>query len=338
MGRSYSRIERLLEILRTIQGHPGITLDQLRHNTGHSLRNLFRDLATLRKSGYPIEHDKVLGGYRIPRGFFMPPIELTFDEALSMIALMEQLPRDRTIPFLNTASRVVEKIRCQLPSKITDQLTALDGHLRVDMARGMADDSPEKVYTTVRGAIAARRVLRCRYESNKQGRPSDAFDFRPYTLWYCQRAWYAVGKRSDRTEVRFLKLNRFTGVTQTDKPYALPEDFDLTTFLGNAWRMMRDDTTYRVVVRFEQPFAETVSETRWHPTQEEFWNDDQTRVTLRFKVDGLKEILWWVLGYGPGAVVLEPPELRQLVYEHHTEAAKLYEVAGKKKMKMKKLE
>jgi hypothetical protein len=32
-------------------------------------------------------------------------------------------------------------------------------------------------------------------------------------------------------------------------------------------------------------------------------------------VDGLDEIVWWVLGYGPGATVIEPPELIERVRE-----------------------
>ena len=72
--------------------------------------------------------------------------------------------------------------------------------------------------------------------------------------------------------------------------------------------MIRGDPRHRVVVRFEPEFSDNASETRWHSTQEEQW-DENGRVTLTFTVDGLDEIVWWVLGYGPGATVLEPPEL-----------------------------
>lgn len=42
-------------------------------------------------------------------------------------------------------------------------------------------------------------------------------------------------------------------------------------------------------------------------------------------VDGLEEIVWWVLGYGPGATVLEPPEFIERVRELLTATAKKYE-------------
>ena len=38
------------------------------------------------------------------------------------------------------------------------------------------------------------------------------------------------------------------------------------------------------------------------------WNDDQS-ITFRCKVDGLEEIVWWVLSMGPHCTVKKPKEL-----------------------------
>lgn len=83
MGRTYPRVERLLRVVQLVQGRAGITFADLVRALETSERNVYRDLDTLRKSGFPVEHDPVIGGYRIARGFFMPPVDLTFDEALS---------------------------------------------------------------------------------------------------------------------------------------------------------------------------------------------------------------------------------------------------------------
>ena len=151
-----------------------------------------------------------------------------------------------------------------------------------------------------------------------------SFVLRPYALWYCQRAWYVVGLRSDRPEPRVLKLGRFTACALTDQPFAIPDGFALRDLLGNAWRMVRGDTRHHVAVRFEPRFSETASETRWHPTQREAWDDAHERVTLHFDVDGLDEIVWWVLGYGPNATVLEPAELATRVRQLAVETAARY--------------
>lgn len=42
-------------------------------------------------------------------------------------------------------------------------------------------------------------------------------------------------------------------------------------------------------------------------------------------VDSLKEIVWWVMGYGAQAEVLEPVELRDEVISHVKEMLSVYE-------------
>jgi predicted DNA-binding transcriptional regulator YafY len=41
-------------------------------------------------------------------------------------------------------------------------------------------------------------------------------------------------------------------------------------------------------------------------------------------VDGLDEIVWWVLGYGPEVEVLRPPELRRRLADLARRMLRLY--------------
>ncbi len=114
--------------------------------------------------------------------------------------------------------------------------------------------------------------------------------------------------------MRKLKLNRFSRIELTDRPYAIPEDFTLDDHLGQAWRMIRGDQRYDVELWFDADFAENVSDTHWHPTQEIDWHDDGS-ITFRCSVDGLDEIVWWVLSMGPHCTVRQPAELATQVRE-----------------------
>jgi proteasome accessory factor B len=327
MSRQYTRIGHLLRLIQLIRSRSGQNVKDLAEACGRDERTIYRDLKTLNESGIPCTFDKETGGYRVHPGFFMPPVELTFEEAMATVALLEQIDDDTQIPFLDTAQRVAEKIRSQLPAGILKEIETLDGHLQIDLARTISvDDSLREVYNRVRTAIATTRLLKCRYDSvhSTQDDGKKTFEFRPYALWYSQRAWYAVGKRSDRDDIRLLKLNRFTYTQLTDHPYHIPEDFDLQQFIGNAWRMIRGDKEYKVAIRFQPDFAETVSDTRWHATQTEQWHDDGS-VTLRFTVSSLAEITFWILGYGPGAKVESPPELVQEVRDLAAAMVKRYE-------------
>jgi proteasome accessory factor B len=268
----------------------------------------------LNLAGIPCARDPDTGGYRVRAGFFMPPIELTFEEAMATVALLEHSGKTDQVPYLSAARKVAEKIRSQLPRPLLEDIEPLDGHIAIDHARSSGDESGRQVYDHVRFAITKKRMLCCTYDpanSSHDDRDSE-FQFKPYLLWFCQRAWYAVGHHGGRDEVRMLKLNRFTFVKRTDRPYNIPEDFNLADLTGQAWRMIRGKTRHTIAIRFSKSVADTVTETRWHPSQQEELHEDES-VTLRFTIDGLDEIVWWILGYGPNATVLEPPELVEKV-------------------------
>jgi predicted DNA-binding transcriptional regulator YafY len=319
MGREYTRLYRLLRLIGTIQSKRGLSAGDLARLCEVHERTIYRDMETLNASGFPCGFDPETNGIRIKAGFFMPPIELTFEEAMAIVAVTEEVAGSGQVPFFRSAGRAVEKIRSQLPVAVLEAMEPLDNRVRIDLPPTMADESCRDVYDEILSAIANKRALICTYDAPASSLSNTAekeaeFDFRPYALWYCQRAFYAVGLHGGRGEIRRLKLNRFTSVIPTDRPYHIPDNFDPRHDLGLAWRMIRGDQRHRVVVRFEPDFSDNASETRWHSTQEEQWDDDG-RVTLTFTVDGLEEIVWWVLGYGPGATELEPPELIERVRE-----------------------
>jgi predicted DNA-binding transcriptional regulator YafY len=104
-----------------------------------------------------------------------------------------------------------------------------------------------------------------------------------------------------------------------DEPASVPDDFDLRAYFGNAWAVYRGDRSYDVQVLFTRDAADIVTEVVWHQTQRVQRHKDGS-VTMSFIVDGLNEILRWVLGWAGRVKVIEPPELRQLVVEQHQKA------------------
>jgi predicted DNA-binding transcriptional regulator YafY len=312
LTEKYGRIHRLLKIITLIQSERGWNAKKLAEECGTSERNVYRDMQMLQGAGIPYYHDEQTNGYRIRRDFFMPPVELTFEESLALIVLAGQIGDKEQIPFTKAAARVVAKVRGQLPDRIRKELSDLDQHIEVQLARASSEDGIKDVYDHVRNAIGNRRVLECSYDSianrDTDAGDTEVFEFRPYRLYFDQRAWYAIGYHGNREEIRCLRLSRFSRVKPTDKPYQIPDDFSMDERRGKAWRMIKGDTTYKVELHFDKEFAETIADTHWHATQEVQWLEDES-ILLRCEVDGLDEIVWWVLSMGPHCVVNKPPDL-----------------------------
>jgi proteasome accessory factor B len=175
------------------------------------------------------------------------------------------------------------------------------------------------------GRVTDKRALQCTYESplRKTTVESDRFRFDPYALYFGQRAWYAIGFHHCHSEVHTLKPARLLQCKSIDKPYLISDDFSLEKHFGQAWRMMPSVTLHDIHLHFDAKMAETVADTHWHDSQNETFNDDGS-LDIYFRVDGLEELIWWILSYGPHCRVIEPAELRTRIAELHTKAATLY--------------
>jgi predicted DNA-binding transcriptional regulator YafY len=239
---------------------------------------------------------------------------LTLEESLALAALAEQIGGHEQVPFTQAAAKAISKIRGQLPAALRQELEQIEQHVAIKLAAAQPPEAAKDVYQTVQRALASRRALRCEYESLAKDQNGQEFVFQPYTLFFSQRAWYVIGHHSLYDEVRCLKLNRFTVIQPTAIGYDIPKSFSLAEHLGHAWRMIRGKKRYEVELQFDAEFAETIADTHWHATQEVIWNEDES-ITFRCTVDGLDEIVWWVLSMGPHCVVMKPRELAIRVKE-----------------------
>ena len=192
----------------------------------------------------------------------------------------------------------------------------------------MEPDGYADVYERMQSAIASRSTLRCRYDSaaaerEKRGKAeNNEFDFAPYALFFCVRAWYVIGRRSDRAELRTMKLSRFSKVQPTEKSFARPRGFTLDKHLGNAWRMMRGKDV-DIELRFDAEFADTIADTRWHRTQDFQMHPDGS-CTFTATVSGFEEIVWWILSMGPHCTVLKPKARAERVRDLAAQTAARY--------------
>lgn len=320
-------VERLLRLITLLQG-PGGPWGRrsLAELLGQSTKSVSRDLDRLKAGGVPVEYDRIEQTYRIRAGFFMPPIDLTVAESVALSVLARS--SETAGHFLaGPAAQAIEKLQSGLPQALREELAAVMPAVALHPARSESGDQVDDVWFKISRAIAHRRSLSCAYDAAHSPNPSapTAFCFDPYALYFGQRAWYAIGQRGDREGLRTLRLSRFTSVQDLDRPYAIPDDFSLKQHLGNAWRMVRGDgTEHDIVLRFTLAFADTAGQTNWHPSQQNEEHPDGS-LTLRFRIEGLDEILWWILGYGPGCVVESPDELRAMVAEKARETAKRYD-------------
>src|SRR5258706_4648323 len=79
------RADRLFHIIQLIRGRRLTTAAYLAQRLEVSERTVYRDVADLQHQGVPIEGEAGVG-YRLGRGFELPPLMFTTDEARALVA------------------------------------------------------------------------------------------------------------------------------------------------------------------------------------------------------------------------------------------------------------
>src|ERR1051326_1551015 len=123
MSHPLTRVMTLLELL---QSHARPTGPELADRLGTDVRTVRRYAAHLRELGIPVEAERGRhGGYRLARGYRMPPLVLTNDEALAVVVGLlaaERLGMSMTTPASSGALAKIERV---LPHSLREPLAAM---------------------------------------------------------------------------------------------------------------------------------------------------------------------------------------------------------------------
>jgi len=318
-----SRISRVVQILTTLQAGKSYAVGDLAKIFGLSRRTIFRDLKELQTLGVPYHYDAKSGGYTMDPEFFLPPIDLNLQEALSLLLLVHKARSQIQLPFKNSALLAALKIENNLPAKIRQYCNTTLRNISTRTSAQAPTEQLDKAFVQLQKAIAQKRKVSIGYHSLLEGRVIEV-TLSPYHLLYNQRAWYVLGYSDLHKSVRTFKFNRIKELKILDKRFVDGGDFDLYEYLGRAWSMIPEGRIYNIKLRFLPKVANNVTEVQWHSTQKITRNGDGS-ATMEFRVDGLGEIIWWILGYGDQVQVLAPKMLRKKVVEMAKNMVKLNE-------------
>ncbi len=302
-----------MQILTTLQAGKSYAVGDLSKMFGTSRRTIFRDLNELQTIGVPYHYDARAGGYAIDPEFFLPPVDLSLQEALSLLLLAHEASKQIQLPFKRSALLAALKIENNLPAKIRQYCNSALRNISAKAAAQAPMDLLDKIFAQLQNAIHSKRRVSLSYHSLFDGKIIE-LQLCPYHLLYNCRAWYVLGFSDLHKSVRTFKLSRIKELEITDKCFLGGDKFDLADYLGRAWSMIPEGRIYNIKLRFLPKVAENVAEVQWHSTQRVARNADGS-ATIEFRVDGLGEITWWILGYGDQVQVLAPKILRARVSE-----------------------
>ncbi len=322
-GDQLARQWRLIQ--RLARSRVGSTPDELAEDLGCVRRTVYRDLDALMYAGFPVISEKRDGHvyYRFLDSFGVGDVPFTPDEVLAL-AFGEDLLRtlEGTV-FHDSVQSALGKIRASLSPELVGYLEKLGESFRVL-------PGPHKRYAEFRDTIQAlndavlsRTTVKIRYRTARSGGSVSTRGLDPYRVWYRSGGLYVVGHDHKSGEVRTFAVERIRAIEATKDRFRVRDDFDFDAYTGSAFGVISEPPK-PVRIRFDAVWAPHVEERSWHPTQS-LKKLSGGRLELAMEVGGLQELQNWVLSFGAGAEVLEPPELREAVAKELAHALENYQ-------------
>lgn len=311
------RLARLLRFLELISGPGRWSPKTLMKELEISERTLFRLRETLELAGVPLYFSKEDKAYRVRTDYRFPPLNLSDDEALGQ-ASATSLSESEAVHLPSGSKATTRKLSATNSERvrtILDDVRRLTEVLDLKIA-----DHPQQRETirTVQSALLSRQMLSGTYRSPYETAPA-RLKLHPYRLALIKQAWYLIARPDGEEQPRTYRIVRFGSLKQNSLAATIPDDFDLKAYLGKAWSVFRGNTTYDVELLFGRDVADIVLETTWHHTQKVTKHANGS-VTLRFQVDGLEEIVRWIVAWAGKVKVIKPAVLVAKVLFLHRHA------------------
>jgi predicted DNA-binding transcriptional regulator YafY len=302
---------RQWQLLRAISVAGGAaTIKSLAAAAGTSEKTVRRDVALLRRVGFPIEErtgDFGRKTYALS-DLNAAPLQFGYDEALALY-----LCRRAATGFggtfvdeaLGNAFKKIEGSIGRRAAKYVDTMLAHVVHTQLGADYADKSELLDRLFI----AIEEDRAVFLTYRSQRSTEPV-TYDVHPYRLIDHRGSLYLFGFSPDHGETRTWKVDRMFDVEPTEIRFPRPDDEQITAQLAGNFGVFAGHGDVRVRIRFAPSAARYVSEKRMHVSQKVEPQPDGSAV-VEFRLSNTTEVKAWALSFGAAAEVLEPKALRE---------------------------
>jgi predicted DNA-binding transcriptional regulator YafY len=311
---------RLITLIMLLQRQPHQTAAQLAQALDVSVRTVQRYITMLDEIGIPIYAERgPYGGYALVRGYKMPPLVFTPEEAIAVYLGTSLLEEVWGRLYQEAARGALAKLDNVLPD---EQRREVAWARRALLATGMrwADPNLSAPYLEkLRDAMRERRRVRVIYRGRSQPESAQR-DVDPYMLVHAWGWQYCIGYCHLRQAIRSFRVDRILDLVVLDQTVEEPTDFDLQAYLA-AEPFFQPKVRARLRFGPESALLALDNRAYWESVEEQ----PDGSVVVSFATPDLDWAASIVLRYGYQAVVLEPEELRELVRERASAIAAQYD-------------
>jgi predicted DNA-binding transcriptional regulator YafY len=315
--------DRLLSALMLLQAHGRLSSRELAERLEISERTAHRDMESLSAAGVPVFALRgTKGGWELEKGWRTKVPGL--DEAELRALLMAQPSALGDPRLVAAAERAFGKLMAAMPGSMRIQAASIRARLHIDSTGWNPSTEDLSQLPIVQEAIASDSKITFLYTRPAGETAPRTVD--PFGIVCKQSVWYLVARAP--AGMRTYRVSRITNAVALTVPFERPANFDLALY----WKA----STARLDLR-RQSYAATLAMTpeaaaslrQWSPVAP---NHEAPRpaqipsdwIVFDINFEGFSHALFFALGFGPGAYVLAPAELRERVHADVEKHVKLF--------------
>ena len=270
-----------------------------------SIRTVYRDIAALAEAGVPIVGEAGVG-YSIVRGYHLPPVHFTTEEATALITASLLMDRFADKSLMSPMGSALAKIRAVLPADHQDHIARLES--RMSLPTSPRPTRSASLFL-IQKALAERTVLRISYRGAGKAE-SFPREIEPMGLTYYGDRWHLIGWCRMRHDYRDFRTDRIQELAALPQRFEPRSNFSLDEFLA---RSDQPRTTVTSVIRADPVTAERVrKEAPFKITREESTEND---VTFTIETGNWDWYMGWFLSFGSRVTIVEPDAFRVRLFE-----------------------
>jgi predicted DNA-binding transcriptional regulator YafY len=208
------RADRLFDIIQVLRlARTPVTAATIAAELEVTPRTVYRDIATLQARRVPIEGAAGLG-YVLRRGFELPPLMFTEDEAEAIVVGLRLLPRTGDAALTQSAKNVLTKLAAAMPEELRARL--FDARFHVSPAGAPTPTGID--LAAVRAAIRESRKMRIAYVDLKEAATERTV--RPIAVEYYTVATLLCAWCELRGDYRHFRADRIRAARVLDESFA----------------------------------------------------------------------------------------------------------------------
>jgi predicted DNA-binding transcriptional regulator YafY len=314
-----NRTDRLVAMVLHLQGRRVVRASELAEHFSITERTVYRDIAALGEAGVPIMGEAGVG-YSLVKGYQLPPVMFTADEATSLFVGGELVKQFTDASLQAPMASALDKLRAVLPRDRQDHVERLVSRTVVygQSSRRVAPEAmAQRWLLPVQQGVVLRRVLRLGYQGREREEETMR-DVEPLGVVFYGGAWYLVAWCRLRKDYRHFRIDRIKRLEVTPLVFELREGF---SFKEHMMESAAREQTLPVRVWFHRSVQERARRDSTATLIEEKTRDGGAEYSLY--AWSLEWMARWLLSFGDRAEALAPAKLRALV---RAEAAKIVQL------------